>query len=85
MQGNDEKAIISAQVPSELRDAMANLAASHERSLSGEIRTAIALHLRVQDPGSGPGVASTTTSSPPDPEGGAGVGANVTPPSGVAG
>jgi hypothetical protein len=45
------KAIISAQVPIPLRDELAQLARHHDLSLSDEIRRAVRLHLRVEDPG----------------------------------
>jgi hypothetical protein len=46
-----KKAIISAQVPTPLRDELAQLARHHDLSLSDEIRRAVRLHLRVEAPG----------------------------------
>jgi hypothetical protein len=51
MRDAGEKTIISAQVPGELRDELAQLARQHDLSLSDEIRKALRLHLRVEDPG----------------------------------
>ena len=46
-----EKTIISAQVPTPLRDELLRLAGQHEHSLSDEIRRGLRLHVRVEDPG----------------------------------
>ena len=40
--------IVSAQMPLELRDKLAQLAAAHDRSLSAELRRATTLYLRVE-------------------------------------
>jgi hypothetical protein len=48
-----EKTIISAQVPTPLRDELLRLASQHEHSLSDEIRRGLRLHIRVEDPGGG--------------------------------
>jgi hypothetical protein len=53
-----ERAIISAQVPSSLRDELAQLARLHDLSLSDEIRRAVRLHLRVEAV-EAPGVSSS--------------------------
>jgi hypothetical protein len=42
-----ERTIISAEVEAEQRDALKQLAREHERSLSGEVRKAIGLYLRI--------------------------------------
>ena len=46
----DEKTIISAQVATVQRDRLADLAAANERSLSGEVRLALDVYLRLTDP-----------------------------------
>jgi hypothetical protein len=50
----DEKVILSAQVPTAQRDRLAHLAATHDRSLSGEVRRALDTYLRLIDPGALP-------------------------------
>jgi hypothetical protein len=47
MNDASEKTVISAQVPTPLRDELASLAGVHGRSLSGEMRRAIELHLHL--------------------------------------
>jgi hypothetical protein len=49
MYGTDEKTIISAQMPTIVRDRLAHLAVTNERSLSGELRRAVDTHLRLND------------------------------------
>jgi hypothetical protein len=49
MNGTSEKTIISAQMPTIVRDRLAHLAATNERSLSGELRRAVDTHLRLND------------------------------------
>jgi hypothetical protein len=49
MSDMDEKAILSVQVPAAQRDGLAHLAASHDRSISAEMRRAIALHLHLSE------------------------------------
>jgi len=49
---SEERRIVSAAVPTELRDELARLAAAEERSLSGEIRKALVAHVsRSSKPG----------------------------------
>jgi hypothetical protein len=50
---NDSQ-FISALVPARLREELSRSARLHDRSLSAEIRTALKLHLGVEDPGSLP-------------------------------
>jgi hypothetical protein len=45
-----EKVILSAQVAATQRDRLADLAATNERSLSGELRRAVAIYLRLAEP-----------------------------------
>ena len=54
MEGIDEKTILSAQVAVSQRDQLARLAAAHSRSLSGELRRAVDVYIRIQDPGALP-------------------------------
>ncbi len=49
MNGTGEKTIISAQMPTIVRDRLAHLAATNERSLSGEVRRAVDTYLRLND------------------------------------
>jgi hypothetical protein len=59
-----EKTIISAQVPTLVRDDLARLASQREHSLSAEVRAALRLHLRVQD------VQDSSSELPTGPGGG---------------
>ena len=49
MNGTTEKTIISAQMPTTVRDRLRHLADTNERSLSGEVRRAIDTYLRFAD------------------------------------
>jgi hypothetical protein len=50
MKGMHAKTILSAQVAVPQRDQLARLAAAHERSLSGKLRRAVDVYLRLTDP-----------------------------------
>jgi plasmid stability protein len=46
---SQEGAWLSAKVPSEMRAELWRLAATHDRSVSAEVRSAVRLHLRLAD------------------------------------
>lgn len=49
MSESADRTVISAQVPTPLRDELARLAGEHDRSLSAEMRRAIELHLHLAE------------------------------------
>jgi hypothetical protein len=49
MQQEQKPVFVAAKVPPLMRDELIRLAAVHDKTLSAEIRTAIRLHLSIQD------------------------------------
>jgi hypothetical protein len=68
---NSENTMLSAQVPTQLRDELSRLARRHDRSVSAELRSAIRLHLIVaQDTGGlSPLARPVSAAADRDPEG----------------
>jgi hypothetical protein len=49
---SERTTVLSAQMPTELRDGLSQLARQHDRSMSAEMREAVRLHLGINSGGS---------------------------------